>query len=422
MRNKSVPVDDDALLETVARMHTAAGETEPATLLRSSRCRFEQTGYDNWNGGTAIFTLYVEVAAELYVALHDRKENIEKIILSRLEQATKQLQSQWYVVELVPSVVSIPGRPDLEGGPVSYTARRSIVQLLRDEGVSWQGNLDDVEFLIPIYNLDELPSIDTRFRTARQDIRQHRINNPTDWPDDWIYDDKRFDLINGPDVTFLLFVERLLSPQARPDAGQAAKLSERISRELERTGWSVVQRETMKGDLVYRVEPFDPVLRRSRASIRKTAAVLSSPWMHQELARIEAAIDDDPALAIGTAKEMVETCCKHIAGALRLKLSATPDVPELTKVVLKALRLVPEDIPNSAKGADTVKRTLSNLSQVTQGLSELRKYYGTGHGRSASHKSLSARHARLAVNAAAAFVEFVVATYIEQQGEQRKGS
>jgi hypothetical protein len=133
--------------------------------------------------------------------------------------------------------------------------------------------------------------------------------------------------------------------------------------------------------------------------------------MHQEIERIEAAIDTDPALAIGTAKEMVETCCKHIAEALKIELPANPDMPDLVKAVLKALRLVPEGIPEASKGAQSIKRTLSSLGQITQGLAELRKLYGTGHGRSASHRSLSARHARLAVGAAAAFVEFVVSTY-----------
>lgn len=410
-------VEDEAILDTVARMHAAAGETEAAAILRSSRCRFEETGYDNWDGGTYTYTLYIEVAAETFVALEARREDIEQLILGRLKDATKQFRPHWYVVELAPLIVTMPGRPDLEGGPVSLSVRRAIIRLLQSEGVSWQGALNDVDFLRPIYDLDTLPSTDSRFKTAGQDIWQHRINNPLDWPDDWIFADDRFRLVEGPDVTFLAFIERTVSQEARPNIDLEAKLAERIGHELERTGWSLVKRDSLRGDVVYRVEPFNPIIRRAHQSMRTTAAVLSSAWMHQELARIEAAIDHDPALAIGTAKEMVESCCKHIADALELKLSANPDMPELTKAVLKALRLVPEDIPESAKGADVVKRTLSNLSQVTQGLSELRKLYGTGHGRSTTHKSLSARHARLAVGAAAAFIEFVTATYVERQAD-----
>lgn len=421
-RNGGFPVDDEDVLETVARMHGAAGEPEAAAIVRSGRCRFELTGHDNWDGGTDLYTLFIQVAAETFVALGDRRVALQESIAARLGEATKQFRSGWYSVELAPLVVAMPGRPDLEGGPVPRTTRRAILDMLRHEGVSWQGALDDVEFLESIYDLTALPSYDSRYKTAAQDIYQHRINNPEDWSDNWLYTDDRFDLLGGPDVPFLAFVERLVAPAVRPNPKQAAALAVRLNEELRRSGWSLVERDALSGGVRYRVEPFNPVLRRSQQAMRTAAAVLSSAWMHQELERIEAAIDTDPALAIGTAKEMVETCCKHIADALSIQLPANPDMPDLVKAVLKALKLVPEGIPEASKGADTIKRTLSNLSQITQGLAELRKLYGTGHGRSSTHRGLSARHARLAVSAAAAFVEFAVSTYKARSAEVEKAA
>lgn len=190
---------------------------------------------------------------------------------------------------------------------------------------------------------------------------------------------------------------------------------QRMNEELRRTGWNLVERESLSGAMRYRAEPFEPTLVRSLRSMRASAAVLSSSWMHQELERIEAAIDTDPALAIGTAKEMVETCCKHIVDALGIVLPPNPDMPDLTKAVLKELKLVPEGISDEAKGAESIKRTLSSLGQITKGLAELRKLYGTGHGRSSAHRGLTARHARLAVNSASAFVEFVSSTYLARK-------
>ena len=137
---------------------------------------------------------------------------------------------------------------------------------------------------------------------------------------------------------------------------------------------------------------------------------------------MEAAVDTDPALAIGTAKEMVETCLKQIAEDLKLELPASPDLPHLVRAVTKALKLLPDDVPQAAKGAESIQRTLKNLAQITQGLGELRKHYGTGHGRSGSHRGLSSRHARLAVGAAAAFIEFVVATHKERLAESEKAA
>ena len=54
------------------------------------------------------------------------------------------------------------------------------------------------------------------------------------------------------------------------------------------------------------------------------------------------------------------------------------------KATLKELKLVPEGVPNEARGADIIKRLLSNLSTVGHGLAELRGLYGTGHGQHGS--------------------------------------
>ena len=62
-------VSDEEIVETVLRMLRCSGSTEAASLLRSSRWRFEQTGYDNWNGGTWIYTLYIEIDPGAYAAL-----------------------------------------------------------------------------------------------------------------------------------------------------------------------------------------------------------------------------------------------------------------------------------------------------------------------------------------------------------------
>jgi hypothetical protein len=86
-------------------------------------------------------------------------------------------------------------------------------------------------------------------------------------------------------------------------------------------------------------------------------------------------------------------------------------MPELVKATLKGLQLVPEGISEEKNGADAIKRILGNFAQVTHGLAELRNLYGSGHGRNSSHRGPQPGHARLAVSAAAVFVEFVVATF-----------
>lgn len=128
---------------------------------------------------------------------------------------------------------------------------------------------------------------------------------------------------------------------------------------------------------------------------------------------MENAVNTDPSLAIGTAKELIETCCKTILADRGKTLPNCPDVSDLTKAVFKELHLLPEDVPDSKKGSKTVKRLLSNLSTVGIGLAELRNHYGTGHGKDAQTTGLKPRHAKLAAGTAATLATFLYDTHKE---------
>jgi hypothetical protein len=90
------------------------------------------------------------------------------------------------------------------------------------------------------------------------------------------------------------------------------------------------------------------------------------------------------------------------------------DIPELVKLTSKELELMPNDIPEKAKAGDTIKRLLSNLATITQGVDELRNHYGTGHGKAAGAKGLQSRHAKLAVGAASTLAVFPAETHNER--------
>jgi hypothetical protein len=78
---------------------------------------------------------------------------------------------------------------------ISQITRRDIADAITVEGVNWNGRLEESEFLSRIFDLNSLPSTDSRFKDAAGDIWQHRVNNPEDWTDDWIFRDERFNLM-----------------------------------------------------------------------------------------------------------------------------------------------------------------------------------------------------------------------------------
>ncbi len=144
----------------------------------------------------------------------------------------------------------------------------------------------------------------------------------------------------------------------------------------------------------------------SLGDLKAQASKFNASYMAEQIRRMERAVESDPSLAIGTAKELVETCCKTILAERGKQITGTPDVSTLTKQTLKELNLVPDGIDDATRGADVIKRLLSNLGTIGNGLAELRGLYGTGHGKHGGSSSLRTRHAKLAVGAASTLAVF----------------
>lgn len=89
---------------------------------------------------------------------------------------------------------------------ISEVTRRALARDLLRPGQKWFGELDEIAFLSRVFDLDGLPSTDGRFTNASGDIWQHRVNNPEDWADDWVFSDDRFGLLTGTDESFLRFL------------------------------------------------------------------------------------------------------------------------------------------------------------------------------------------------------------------------
>lgn len=398
----------ESTLATVCALLQAEGMEEAANFVRAYPVRAEQTGYDNWNGGTEIWELFFEVPARDYAQLRSRRGQLEEQITARLKSVLESETQDWYSAKIIPAREK---RADwrAEITNLARQVRTNIFDGLRLENVTWNGDLDDVEFLSRLFDLQKLPSSDNRFKDAAGDIWQHCINND-DWDNDWIFSDDRFKLIDGPADTFLRFLCEIVHPVVRPDRDEALKLVTHFNEQLRLAGWEIYEEERIAGRprFFYRQISNNG---RAVSRARTVADSLDAGWMAKEIERLEHAVDRDPALAIGTAKELVETCCKTILGKRGVFVTKSDDLGDLTKKLTKELQLVPGGISDEAKGADTIRLILRNLTQITSNLARLRGLYGTGHGRDGQHRGLQPRHARLAVASAVAFIDFVTETY-----------
>lgn len=116
----------------------------------------------------------------------------------------------------------------------------------------WCGTLDEVRFLSRLYDLNNLPSHDSRYATAEQDIWQHCVNNPQDWAgeEDWVWSDRRFGLANG-DEPLLRFLAEALHPAVRTDRAEVAGLHAFLNETLAHDGYELAEVDSISGAPVF---------------------------------------------------------------------------------------------------------------------------------------------------------------------------
>lgn len=413
------PMDDKALDRCLGAAYVLlkeSGHADAADLLRTSSATIQHDTHDNWNGGTDYWNVMLEVAAPEFARLRSQIKGLEKQITEALGEAIPPTGVDFYAAKLVPIVGQDEDWRSTSPVTIPRHVRRNILDGLRLEQVNVFGSMDDPAFLSRIYELRRLPSTDSRYKDAAGDIYQHRVNN-YDWDEYWVFDDDRFPLLDGPADTFLRFLAEMVHPVVRPDREEAAKIVEHFNDQLRQAGWELVEVERIAGRARYEPQPVSSNGHRSFERGRSVADSLDAGAIAKQIQRMEYAVEKDPELAIGSAKELVESCCKTILGKLGVEIGKSDDMNDLAKKVAKSLDLVPEGIDDQAKGAECIKRILSNLNQIAGNLANLRRLYGTGHGKDGKHRGLQPRHARLAVASAVAFVDFVTETYRDRQNK-----
>ena len=101
-----------------------------------------------------------------------------------------------------------------------------------------------------LYDLSSLPSHDYRYANASRDIFQHRVRN-SDWEDDWVFYDSRFNLMYKSDEEFLRFLAETVHPIVRPDAEDVCKLVDVYNKGLAPDGWSLVPIKEISGRPIF---------------------------------------------------------------------------------------------------------------------------------------------------------------------------
>jgi hypothetical protein len=165
---------------------------------------------------------------------------------------------------------------------ITEITRRDIFELFKNgRSIEWDffgneinrayyryhGRLSEIEFLKKLYPLDTMPSSDVRFENAERDIWQHTINN-SDWEEDWIFYDDRFELFKGSDIILLEFLCTIFYPTNRYEEGYWYKYLEIINNFIKKDGYELYDNgEKISGRTVYSWRKITPEESASRRFI-----------------------------------------------------------------------------------------------------------------------------------------------------------
>jgi hypothetical protein len=201
---------------------------------------------------------------------------------------------------------------------------------------------------------------------------------------------------------FLRVAERLLN-------GWEPQCLSHFHQSLRRDGYQIDEQTGQ-------ITPVGPQL-----SIESIARLADPSAIREGFERIRRAISDDPALAVGSAKELIESTAKVVLTERGQPFDDKSDLPKLARAAQLSLGLDPST-RSGPDSSDGVRRILGAVTTIANGLAELRnRGLGTGHGPATARVGLGSRHAHLAVNASLTWCQLMLDTLADPDAPWRTG-
>jgi hypothetical protein len=130
-----------------------------------------------------------------------------------------------------------------------------------------------------------------------------------------------------------------------------------------------------------------------------------------EFDRIYKNLESDPGAATTASCALLEALLKvYIDEDETLSMPSDQSIGTLWKVMKNHLHLDPASVSN-----DDLRKILSGLSSLVNGLGALRTHHGSAHGRATVSYRLLPRHARLAAHASFTLCAFIIETMQERE-------
>lgn len=225
------------------------GETDSARLI--SECRVDLLYVDTLfelSGDNMIDLMdaQIGVPGKYFLRLQSDFQKEVKVIEKQLMEVSTALGMHIRGISWHPKI-------DLENESqmkISIIVRQAIFDEITLNKISWSGRLEEPDFLNRIYDLSKMSSYDSRYDNAYDDIRKHRILN-FDWEDDWVFTDRRFNLLHCNEEELLKFLSLTINPVSRTDDEGVSQLIEIYNRNLSVCGLEFYEKSKIAGKSIY---------------------------------------------------------------------------------------------------------------------------------------------------------------------------
>jgi hypothetical protein len=140
------------------------------------------------------------------------------------------------------------------------------------------------------------------------------------------------------------------------------------------------------------------------------------PAVAAEFQRALNAVDLDPPAGITAACSLLESLLRIYIEDEGMEMPAVKTIKPLWGVVSKHLGLEPAAMPD-----DDLKRILSGMFSIVDGVGALRTHAGSAHGAGRKQYRPQSRHARLAINSAHTLAMFILETWEARTRHKQAG-
>ena len=292
---------------------------------------------------------------------------------------------------------------------ITAITRKNIAYALKVNQLWYNGQLEEPDFLNRLYDLKQLKSRDYRYKNAYDDIYQHMVMN-NDWDKGWVFTDTRFNLMHTSDEEYLTFLAETLHPEVRTDKKEISQMQEIYNNHLKNDGYEIIQVKEISGKPVFegRLKTIGSSHQvENKTEIKK---YLNTEYVNKKIDLMHEYILKDTELAIGTAKEFIETVCKSILKKHNKTIDKNWNLGQLIKNTYNILDFKSQEANNPEKAENCIIQVLKGTTTMINGITELRNAYGTGHGKEADFITLESKYARLIVGMVSELVIFFLAT------------